>query len=428
PLMRPCGIATPSPSPVEPRRSRANSESKTLPRSMPWLFSKSSPTCSNSRFLLVTCRSSTMFCGGSKRENRFMAKSPAEATGVLLCNIRQHPLQRAPKNADHSQRAAAIQPPSFRYAAKPREGFPGLTTRRGISPSRDRIRRAFPCTSLPAGRACRSARRWPRRGRRRSPRRRDRFRARAAWPPRAAPACRRPGSPSPRSLRRNAAGCARAWFRRTGEGPASGRCRVRRWRDSWAFLGKGEGKREKGTGIGERAVSQGARPRARRRRARARLQRFSPRDGRNAQRLAIFRDRAAGDDEALLGEQLRDAPVGERIRPVLGLDDLADHRAYGRARRGAAGVGGDVTSEEVFQLEGAEGRQDVLARGHARDGRLVQAERVGDLAQHERAHRHRAVREERALPVDDRLRDAQDRLEALLQVLDQQARLLQLPR
>ena len=50
----------------------------------------------------------------------------------------------------------------------------------------------------------------------------------------------------------------------------------------------------------------------------------------------------------------------------------------------------------------------------------------GDLAQHQRAHRDFAVLEEMALAVDDRLRHAQDGVEALLHVLDQPARLLQL--
>ena len=48
---------------------------------------------------------------------------------------------------------------------------------------------------------------------------------------------------------------------------------------------------------------------------------------------------------------------------------------------------------------------------------LVQAERGGDLAQHERPHRHFAVLEEVALAVDDGLRDSQDRVEALLHIL-----------
>ena len=55
-------------------------------------------------------------------------------------------------------------------------------------------------------------------------------------------------------------------------------------------------------------------------------------------------------------------------------------------------------------------------------------ERVGDLAQHQRPHRDLAVLEEVALAVDDRLRDAQDRVEALLHVLDQPVRFLQLAR
>ena len=52
----------------------------------------------------------------------------------------------------------------------------------------------------------------------------------------------------------------------------------------------------------------------------------------------------------------------------------------------------------------------------------MQPERGGDLAQHERPHRDLAVLEEVALAVDDRLRHAQDGVEALLHVLDQPAR------
>ena len=39
---------------------------------MPWLFSNSSPTCSNTRFLLLTSRSSRMFGGGRSLAIRFM--------------------------------------------------------------------------------------------------------------------------------------------------------------------------------------------------------------------------------------------------------------------------------------------------------------------------------------------------------------------
>ena len=56
----------------------------------------------------------------------------------------------------------------------------------------------------------------------------------------------------------------------------------------------------------------------------------------------------------------------------------------------------------------------------------MQPERVRNLAQHQRPHRDFAVLEEMALLVDDRLRYAQDGVEALLHVLDQPARFLQL--
>ena len=56
----------------------------------------------------------------------------------------------------------------------------------------------------------------------------------------------------------------------------------------------------------------------------------------------------------------------------------------------------------------------------------MQTERVGDFAQHQRAHCHFAMLEEMPLPVDDGLGHAQDGLETLLDVLDQPARLLQL--
>ncbi|MNN10916.1 hypothetical protein D3C81_1238530 [compost metagenome] len=70
--MRPCGIATPAPSPVEPSDSRANRLSVTVARATPWLFSKRSPACSNTRFLLVTLTSRVMLPGGSNLAKRFM--------------------------------------------------------------------------------------------------------------------------------------------------------------------------------------------------------------------------------------------------------------------------------------------------------------------------------------------------------------------
>ena len=91
----------------------------------------------------------------------------------------------------------------------------------------------------------------------------------------------------------------------------------------------------------------------------------------------------------------------------------------------AAGVGAERRAEEVLELEGAERRRHVLGGRHARDRRLVQAELVGDLAQDERLHRDRTVREEALLTLDDRLRDALDGVEALQDVLHEPARFLQ---
>ena len=56
----------------------------------------------------------------------------------------------------------------------------------------------------------------------------------------------------------------------------------------------------------------------------------------------------------------------------------------------------------------------------------MQPQCVRDLAQHERAHCHFAVLEEMPLAIDDRLRYAQDRLEALLHILDEPLGFLQL--
>src|SRR5882672_707209 len=65
-------MATPWPSPVDPRRSRANKLSNTRLLATPWLFSNSSPACSNMRFLLVTSRSRRMFDGGRSFAMRFI--------------------------------------------------------------------------------------------------------------------------------------------------------------------------------------------------------------------------------------------------------------------------------------------------------------------------------------------------------------------
>src|SRR5689334_532877 len=86
-------MATPWPSPVEPRRSRANRLSNTRLLATPWLFSNSSPACSNMRFLLVTSMSRRMFDGGRSFAIRFIgswglvgapsSRAEAERRGIL---------------------------------------------------------------------------------------------------------------------------------------------------------------------------------------------------------------------------------------------------------------------------------------------------------------------------------------------------------
>src|SRR6266513_161211 len=150
--------------------------------------------------------------------------------------------------------------------------------------------------------------------------------------------------------------------------------------------------------------------------------------GRNLQRLPVLGDGATCDHDALLAEDLGDLAVRKRLSRVLCGNQLLEQRPDSGRRTRAPRLGGDVTPEKVLELENAARREHELLRRNARDGRFVQAKRVCDFAQHERAHPDFAVLEKMALSVDDRLRHAQDGLESLLHVLDQPARLLQLMR
>src|SRR5258706_1987369 len=142
--------------------------------------------------------------------------------------------------------------------------------------------------------------------------------------------------------------------------------------------------------------------------------------------FAVFRDGAARNDDALLAEYFRDLAVGQRFLAVFRADELLDQRADRGARGRAAGIGGDMAAEKIFEFVDAARREHEFLGGDARDRRFVQIQRVRDLPQHQRAHRDFTVLEKVALAVDDRLRDAQDGVEALLHVLDQPARFLQL--
>src|SRR5258706_5948281 len=61
--------------------------------------------------------------------------------------------------------------------------------------------------------------------------------------------------------------------------------------------------------------------------------------------LPVFGDGAARDLDSLLGEDVGDAVVGERLPHVLGGDQLLDERADRGGGAGAARVGGDVAAE-----------------------------------------------------------------------------------
>src|SRR5689334_7898320 len=82
--MRPCGIATPWPRPVEPRRSRANRLSKTWLRAMPSWFSKRRPACSNRRFLLEACKSTSTCDGERSLPTRLMRRAFYTLLGTLF--------------------------------------------------------------------------------------------------------------------------------------------------------------------------------------------------------------------------------------------------------------------------------------------------------------------------------------------------------
>jgi hypothetical protein len=155
------------------------------------------------------------------------------------------------------------------------------------------------------------------------------------------------------------------------------------------------------------------------------LNRFPQIDRRDVERLAVLGDRAPRHDDALLAEDFGNlasergflpssAPtsclisariaVEEAAPPVSVATWLPKKYFSSKMPRGVAMYFCVVTRETV----------DSCSRA------------LGDLAQGERPHRHLAVLEELALAVDDGLRDPLDRVEALLHVLDQPLRFLQL--
>src|SRR6185437_13846570 len=148
--------------------------------------------------------------------------------------------------------------------------------------------------------------------------------------------------------------------------------------------------------------------------------------GRNAHRLAVFRDGAACDGNAFRREQLGDAAIAQRRFRLLVLDQLPDLGADGRGGSAGPVRAFDVTREKVAQLEDAARGVHVLAGGDAGNGRLVHADGFGDVLEDHRPHVLLAVLEERGLTLDDRAGDLDQRLVPDLQALQQPACFLQL--
>src|SRR3569833_3997022 len=148
--------------------------------------------------------------------------------------------------------------------------------------------------------------------------------------------------------------------------------------------------------------------------------------GGDAHRLTVLGDRATCDRYPFAGQKLGETAVTKWALRVLLLDEFLDLGAYG-GRGGAGSVSPlDLAGKEIAELEHPPRGVHVLARGHARDGRLVHAHGCGNVLQDHRPHVLVPMLEERLLPLDDRAGDLDEGLMADLEALQKPARLLQL--
>src|SRR6476659_61451 len=143
---------------------------------------------------------------------------------------------------------------------------------------------------------------------------------------------------------------------------------------------------------------------------------------RDLQLFAVLRDRPAREHEPLLLEDAHDLRITERTPLILGFDDLPDplfdrHRRHALTERAA-----DPTVEEELHLIHALWGVHVLVVHDARHRRLVHADVVGDVTQHERPQMLDTAVQEVALKVDDARRDLEDRLLALVHGLEKPQR------
>src|SRR5262252_1730719 len=132
--------------------------------------------------------------------------------------------------------------------------------------------------------------------------------------------------------------------------------------------------------------------------------------GRNFELFAVFGDGTACQLEPFTLQHRDNLRIAQRLARILVLDDLAD-ALLDRHRRDTLAVrAADAAVEEVLHLEHALGRVHVLVRDDAADRRLVHADVVGHVAQHQRPQVLDAVVQEVPLEVDDALRNLEDRL------------------
>src|SRR5204863_6391367 len=145
-----------------------------------------------------------------------------------------------------------------------------------------------------------------------------------------------------------------------------------------------------------------------------------------ADRLAIFGNRAPGDVESLLPQHLDELVIGEDTVGILGRDqrlDSALHRF--RGSRVAAVVALDAAGEEIFELVEAAVARQIFVRSDPADRRFVHSDGLGDSPQRQRLQLRDAVAEEALLLRHDLARHLDDRPGALVERLHQPVGALQ---
>ena len=141
--------------------------------------------------------------------------------------------------------------------------------------------------------------------------------------------------------------------------------------------------------------------------------------GLNAELLAVFRNRAAGDVESAFLEQRGKLAVRERRRGILLVHQIADHLLDAAGGNFFALFRLEPAGEEIFEFKQPDGGFDVFVRHCAAHGRFMQSELVGDLLHGHRLEILDAFRKKIVLGCDEDIRYAFDRLLPLFERLHQ---------